>query len=371
MVTTSQGTAAIFLGVGQPLVLQTHPIVDLSEGDVLVRVRCTTICGSDLHSFSGRRHCHLPAVLGHEIVGEICDWGGSAVCDYFGQTLPVGQRVTWSMLWTCGTCQNCQRGYRAACPDIWKFGHGGKSDWFPFTGGLAEYCILPRGTNIFQVPLGIEDRVVCPANCAGATIAAMMRRAGNLSGKRILICGAGMLGLMAAAWARWDGAGQIVVVDVDPRRRDLAIRFGADSVWENLQFTGDDVDPVARSSSRFDLLFEVTGSSDLMSRGLMLLDVGGQAIWAGAVFPGEPVPVVAETLVRRMLTVTGVYNYEASDLGNALEFLRHTALQFPWGTLVSPMYRLTDVNEAFRVALAQDYVRVAIGPAGNSVEFVG
>ena len=91
--------AAVFTAVGEPLALREFPLPELRGSEILVRVRCTTICGSDLHSYFGRRHSPVPSVLGHEMVGEIADAGPRGALDFRGSPLKIGDRVTWSM---CG-----------------------------------------------------------------------------------------------------------------------------------------------------------------------------------------------------------------------------------------------------------------------------
>src|SRR5208283_5552622 len=95
----STSLAAVFRAVGEPLTLERFPIPALAGGEALVRVRCATICGSDLHSWSGRRRSPMPAILGHEMVGEIAGMGPEGARDYRGRPLQLGDRVTWSMVW--------------------------------------------------------------------------------------------------------------------------------------------------------------------------------------------------------------------------------------------------------------------------------
>ena len=158
--------AAVFHAAGQPLVLETFPVPQPQGSEAIVRVCCATVCGSDLHSFSGRRHAPTPSVLGHEMVAEIVATGPAGVNDFRGRPLALGDRVTWSMVWSCGECFYCQHGIRPKCERLLKFGHEKIIPGRALIGGLAEYCHLPEGTAIFKVPANVPDAVASPANCA-------------------------------------------------------------------------------------------------------------------------------------------------------------------------------------------------------------
>ena len=97
--------AAVFHGKDEVIELKQTPVPALPPGGVLVRVRCCTLCGSDIHTADGRRSAPVPLILGHEILGDIVEIGGDApVFDYRGQPLEVGQCVTWSIAVHCGDC---------------------------------------------------------------------------------------------------------------------------------------------------------------------------------------------------------------------------------------------------------------------------
>ena len=102
--------AAVFHAVGVPLTLEDFPLRKPNGSEAVARVKCATVCGSDLHSFYGRRHSPIPSVLGHEMVGEIVAYGPEGARDFRGRALEIGDRVTWSMVWSCGECFYCLAG---------------------------------------------------------------------------------------------------------------------------------------------------------------------------------------------------------------------------------------------------------------------
>jgi alcohol dehydrogenase len=356
--------AAVFRTVRAPLTLERFPVRCLEEGEVLVRTLCATICGSDLHSWAGRRPAPVPSVLGHEMVGEIVGMGGGGARDYRGQPLELGERVTWSMVWSCGECFYCRNGLRPKCERLMKFGHERLAPGRELLGGLAEHCLLPEKTAIFQAPDGVPDPVLSPANCATATVMAVCRQAGPITGQTVVVHGAGMLGLTACAVAATAGAAQVLVVEPDAPRREQAARFGASEVWDARR-------PAAELRMRVleltqgrgaDLALEFSGQPEAFRNGLDVLRAGGRFVLAGATFPGAPAPTPVEQIVRQMLRIVGVYNYRPEDLDAALEFLARNHTRFPFADLVERTFSLDAVSDAFAYAEQERPPRVAVRP---------
>ncbi|MDP7399049.1 MAG: zinc-binding dehydrogenase [Lentisphaeria bacterium] len=356
--------AAVFHGGDEAIELKQTPMPALPSGGVLVRVRCCTLCGSDIHTADGRRPAPTPLILGHEIIGDIVEIGGAVpVLDYRGQPLEVGQCVTWSVAVHCGDCFYCQHQLPQKCVDLLKYGHTSMEAPNPLTGGLAEYCQLMPGTTILPVPTGLPDETACPANCATATVVAAMRLAGDCAGAAILIHGAGTLGLTACALGRTRGAASVIVSDPDPRRREIARRFGATSCVGS-DDTSELAQAVAAATSGrgVDAALDFSGATDAMAAGLDLLRTGGRLVMVGAVFPGPALPISPETVIRRMLTIHGLHNYAPVDLADAMTFLTDCSDRFPFSELVARTFPLTAVNEAFEYAARERPFRVAVRP---------
>lgn len=343
-----ESVAAVFHAPGEPLHFECFSLPELGVGEALVRIRCATICGSDLHTLFGRRESPAPSILGHEMVGEL--YAGD-VRDFYGSPLSIGDRVTWSMVWSCRQCYYCDRGLAPKCERLFKFGHeriGGSRD---LTGAYAEYCHLPAGTAIFRVPPNVPDAIAAPANCATATVAAVLRNAGPVAGRSVLVIGAGMLGLTACAMARAEGAAQVTVLERDERRRAMAERFGATLA------TG------ATEGRGVDIALEFAGTPEACEAAIPLLRAGGHLVMAGAVFPSRPLALAAEDIVRRMLKLTGVYNYQPEDLGHALQFLSQTQDTYPFDELIGGRFSLAQINTAIQFAEKEKPPRVAVFPA--------
>ena len=360
---------AVFQRPGEPLVLRQVPIPQPSAGEVLVEVSCCTICGSDLHTLRGDRPAPGPVVLGHEIVGRVAELpSNGTICAMDGSRLAVGDRISWSLVASCGSCFYCRESLPQKCEQLFKYGHQALSDDRPLAGGLATHCQLVAGTSIVRVPDGLPDSVACPVNCATATIAATARAAGDCQGRSVLIQGAGMLGLTAAAMFRQQNAAAVLVADLHPQRAETARRFGAtDTLVLNNR-----VDEQRRSLQRWvhatttgrgvDCLVELTGAPSAIEFAPELIRIGGRLLLVGSVFPSPAVSWPPDRLVRQLLTIQGIHNYHPNDLATALQFVQDTQGIYPWSELVQAEYGLTEVHGAIERALAGDAIRVAVRP---------
>lgn len=306
--------------------IRTLEIPELGPGDVLVGIALATVCGSDLHTVSGRRPAACPSILGHEAVGRVVAIGGGDPSLVGGTTLGVGDRVVWSVTVACGRCTRCLSGFTAKCIDVRKVGHESSLGDWALSGSYAEHIVLPRGTAIAHVPDTMPDAVAAPAACATATVMSALEAAGDVTGKRVLVVGAGMLGVTAAAACTSRGA-SVLVVDPDAVRQRQARDFGA---------SDDD-------GSVVDVAVDFSGASAAVQSALARLDLGGRLVLAGSVTPGPAISVDPESIVRGWLTVTGIHNYEPRHLGQAIDFLEGTAETYPWAELVDAPVALIDL----------------------------
>lgn len=356
--------AALFAGPGRPFELRELPLPAPTAGEALVRVTYCTLCGSDLHTITGARQEPVPTILGHEALGVVAAVGEEPLRDVMGEPLRVGDRVTWSVCVGCGTCDRCVGGIPQKCRNLAKYGHSVATGRGALSGGLAETILLRAGTAAIKIDQAIPDEVLCPVNCATATVAAAYRLAGPLSGKRVLIFGAGMLGLTAAAFATSEEAAQVIVTDLNAERLEQALRFGADgtvvSDADRESFAGRLRE--AAGTDAFDVVLELSGSPDAVEAAIACGDINAQVVLVGSVMPSREVAVDPETIVRRWLSIRGVHNYTPTDLQSAVEFLRRFHTDFPFAGLVERTFKLADINEAVEFATRERPVRIAVRP---------
>jgi putative phosphonate catabolism associated alcohol dehydrogenase len=351
--------AAVFRAPGQPLELCQMERPLPHAGEAVVDIDCCTICGSDLHTISGTRQEPTPTILGHEILGTVVDVAETPLCDLTGQPLQPGDRITWSVCVACHRCDRCLGGMPQKCRQVFKYGHAVASGRQALSGGLAKTILLRPGSAVVRLPSDLPNHLVCPANCATATIAAAFRVAPPIEGKRVLIFGAGMLGLTAAAFARNERAATVVVCDTDHDRLQLATRFDVDDalLWSAMRAeTGN-------QEMKFDLILEASGSADAVEAAFDCCEIGGAIVLVGSVMASRAVQIDPQQLVRRWISVHGVHNYAPVDLQSAIEFLTQTKDRFPFTDLVQESFPLEKVNEAVQYAIDKRPIRVAIEPS--------
>ena len=360
---SDSGLVALFEKKSSLFAISNCNLKDPVGDQILIKVEGCTICGSDVHTFLGRRSAQVPTVLGHEIAGRIVSFGpNNKRIDYSGNHLEIGAFVTWSVVANCDNCIYCKRGQPQKCDSNFKYGHKKHDPEDPWVGGLAEYILLVHGTKVFKIPEGLSLEVACPANCTTATNVAAFRVAGNLAGKVVLIMGAGMLGVTACAMAKFYGAKLVIVCDTNEKRLLKACEFGADQ--STLPAGLSDVVSNLTVGLGVDIIFELTGAPVAFENAFECVGIGGKIILVGSVFPSEPVGLPMEIVVRKLLSIQGIHNYIPEDLAQALDFLNQTR-HLPWESLVGKWFNLSDVDLAFQLAQSPEYYRVGISDAMN------
>lgn len=343
-----------FHGPKKAMELSDVTIPPLKEGEVLVRNLYTTICGSDLHTYCGLRTEKTPTVLGHEIVGEIVSLAAShAGIDYFGNELKAGDRITWSIFSSDPKSPMAQRGMPQKGNNLFKYGHAQITDTDALHGGLATHCILRPGTAILKIHTDIPLPVAATINCAIATVAGAFRLAGDVKNRVVLITGAGLLGVVSVAMAKAAGAAAIHIADINEQRLLQAEKFGADEAYL-LDHNG------LPDLKDMDVVFDMSGSPEAMEIGLDTLAVGGVAVWVGAVLNTRKIQVDAEKVIRRLLSIKGLHNYNFEDFVCAVDFISKNYQHFPFSTIVGKEYSLADAEMAFHYALTNKPLRVGI-----------
>jgi len=341
-----------------------YPLSRVEKGGILVRVTCCTICGSDVHSWSGRRKAPLPIVLGHEIVGEIAELGEGRTHDSADRPLRIGDRVTWTIMESCGRCFFCrQEGLPMKCRHLRKYGHDSCEKPPHFKGGFAEYCYIGPGACVLKIPERVTDEMAAPANCALATVVAGWE-AGHLKPlENVLILGAGALGFYAAAFARHAGCKRVLVADVNDLRLSLVPKFGATDVL-NIKGTAEEevVDGVRdlTDGRGVDIVLEVAGAPELIPVGLKCLRTGGRLVEIGNSFPNALFTYDACDIVWRRLSLIGVHNYDTRHLQGGLDLLEQTRERFPYHEIVTHRVSLDEINEGLRTAQSGAAIRVAV-----------
>lgn len=258
--------AAVFKGAGKPLQVQTIPDPTPGDRQLIVEVAYCGICGTDLHSTrEGPAMLPCDSVLGHEFVGEVAELGRGLQSSW-----ERGDRVCALPFISCGACEACLAGRPFECQGIGCIG-------IDQPGGFAQY-VATSECNTLKLPdqLAMHDAALIEPLAVGLHA---VRVGGVKAGQRVLITGAGPIGLAVALWARFMGARDVVVSEPAAERRNLALAMGATEV----------IDPAADLGAQFadaaggpaDVLFECVGAPgliqqfiDIAPRRAMLVPVG-------------------------------------------------------------------------------------------------
>ena len=356
----SKSKIAIFRLAGVPMELETVEIPNLKEAEILVKNEYTTLCRSDLYTFAGKRKEKVPTILGHEIVGSIADFGHSKPhYDLKGTLLQRGDRISWAIFASDPNDPRSIAGIPQKAKDLFKYGHEQITPNSTLHGGLAEFTILRRNTPVAKLDRKLPLPVAAIINCAAATVAGGLRLAGNLVNKHVLITGFGMLGMVAAAMFRVKGA-QVSVLDIKQDRLKLAPEFGANFSFLSTEDFSTSIRSEFKEDRPFDLIFELTGISQVIEQSLSLLRIGGTAVWIGATYPQPELSLSAERVVRNLWTIKGLHNYNQFDFLNAVEFMEKHYQEFPFEHLIYDHFNLDQVNEAFEYGLKVNPLRVGI-----------
>ncbi|MCF8106729.1 MAG: zinc-binding dehydrogenase [Desulfohalobiaceae bacterium] len=360
------GRAAVMTSADGRIEMREYPLPDVAEGCILAKVNCCTICGSDVHSWAGSRPVPLPIILGHEIVGTIVRCGPGVSHDCNDTPLRVGDRITWTLMDSCGRCYYCRiAGLPMKCRHLKKYGHDSCGQPPHFLGGFSEYCYITPGTCCFKLPDNLPDEVAAPANCALSTVIAAWEAVGLSPFENVLIQGAGALGIYGAALARHYGCNRIIVSDILDHRLDFIKNFGVTDLLNtndmNQEEIIDQIQAVTEGKG-VDCILESAGIPDLIPLGLKCLRKGGRYAEVGCVFPRAQFQSDAFDLVSKMITVKGVHNYDARHLHKAVHFLHATQDRFPFHKIITHRIQLEDVATGLNIAKSGEAIRVAVIP---------
>ena len=358
---------ARFHGPNQPFEIYEQPIVAPNANSVLVQISLATICGSDLHTVLGRRSAPTPCVLGHEIVGVVA--APTHIRDAYGTPLREGDRITWSMVASCGECQYCcdPRNLPQKCEQLFKYGHGPSEGDYALSGGFAEYIYLRPGTAIYPVPDSMSDAEAVPLNCAFGTVLNGLEVIGGArqeGPQSVVIQGAGMLGIYAACYLRESGCEIVAVVDCLPERLQIAKRFGATHTFNLSKLGAEQIGEALRALTHgqgVDLAVEVSGVVEAFTNSINWLGIGGRCVTLGFVYPNANVTMDTHQVVTKCLTIRGNHNYHPAALGRAIQFVEEKRAQYPFAELIGATYPLNEINAAFDQAIQGNYIRIAIG----------
>jgi 2-desacetyl-2-hydroxyethyl bacteriochlorophyllide A dehydrogenase len=311
------------------LEIETRPVREPGEGEALIRVRDCGICGSDLKLYSGKHPTvKPPMVLGHEFHGSVEAVGPGA------GSLEPGASVAVFPPRGCGECYSCRRGYPHLCPDMAFIGgehQGGLSELVavPAENALAIDQDVPVDRRVFIEPLAVGVHAVSRAQVA--------------AGDRVLVIGAGAIGLFTALALRHRGVESVLLTDLSGERLALVRRLGAGDTFNTRE--GSVLDRVRETvrPEGVDVAFDCVGMEATAADALASTCKGGRTVLVG-MMPSE-MRVDGVLLQRGERALIGVQQYTREDFATAMAVLAAGAL--PDSETVTRTYALEDVAAAF------------------------
>ena len=273
------------------------PVPEVGAGEVKIKIKKTAICGTDLHIYEwnewAQNTIKTPMTIGHEYVGEIVEIGAGV------QGLKVGQRVTGEGHIVCGQCRSCRAGKAHLCKAT--KGVGVNRD-----GAFAEYLVIPA-TNVFPCADNISDDLYSIFDPFGnATHTALSF---NVVGEDVLITGAGPIGIMAAGIAKFCGARNVVITDLNEYRLDLAKKFGVTAAVNTAK---QDLNEVMKSLGLvegFDVGMEMSGNARALHQLISSMCNGGRIALLGLQNKNS-VEVPLNNIIWNGLQLKGIYGRE-------------------------------------------------------------
>ena len=305
----------------------------VGHNDVLIRVKRTAICGTDIHIYQwddwASKTIPVPLTVGHEFYGEVVECGVEV------KGFNAGDRVSAEGHVTCGVCRNCRAGRRHLCMN--SVGVGVNR-----AGAFADYLCVPA-FNVFKLPDAISDEMASILDPLGnATHTALSF---DLVGEDVLITGAGPIGIMAVAIARYAGARHVVITDINDYRLELARNMGA-SVTLNV--TSGSLDQTMQDlgmEEGFDVGMEMSGNPSAFRDMLRTMHHGGKIALLG--IPPEEMAIDWNQVIFKGLVIKGVYGREMFETWYKMSSMLQSGLDVE--SIITHRFPLEDYEQAFQL----------------------
>lgn len=319
------------------------------RGDLVLKVRAATICGTDIRIVTGRKTMGVryPSVLGHEFSGEIVDNGGSS-------RFCVGDAVCVDPAIACGRCAYCRRGLENVCENLTAIG-------YEVDGAFAEYIRIPGRAletgNVFAMPEGVSFEEAALAEPLACVINGQ-EKVGVERGDVVAILGSGPIGLLHVKVARLSGARRIIVSEPNAARREAALKAGADVVVDP---ANEDLKAIVKRESGgigADVVIVAIGVASLADDALHLARLRGRVSLFAGFNKGEMAPLDVNAVHYNELIVTGSFGLTRLQFEKSLQLI--ASGQLDTKPFLTHRFALAGIREALETAARGDAIKVAI-----------
>ena len=315
-----------------------------NDGEVLIKIAKTGICGTDLHIYNwddwAQRNIHPPRIIGHEFVGRIVDVGPGV------RGYQVGDRVSAEGHINCGVCRNCRAGKRHLCHHA--IGIGGGRD-----GAFAQYLAMPAA-NLWRIHPDISDDIAAILDPFGNAVHCALSF--DVVGEDVLITGAGPIGIMACAICRFIGARHIVVTDVNDTRLALAAEMGASKTVNVTCESVESARAELQMSNGFDVGLEMSGNPSAFNTMIHNMYHGGHIALLGFLPPTTE--IVWDEVIFKGLHLKGIYGREMFETWYKMTQLLRSGLDL--SPVITHRFAVDDFQQAFDVLHRGDCAKVVL-----------
>ena len=324
--------------------LEDIPEPAMGINDVLIRVRCAGICGTDVHIYQwddwAQKTIHVPMAIGHEFVGEVVQVG-SNVNDFYPGDIVSGEGHV-----VCGRCRNCMAGRRHLCANTQGVGVNRP-------GAFAEYISLPM-TNIWRHHPGIDLEVAAIFDPFGNAVHTALSF--PVLGEDVLITGAGPIGIMAIPVVKHAGARHVVVTDMNPYRLDLARKMGATLAVNPAETSLGEVQKQLGMLEGFDVGLEMSGSPLALKDMITNMSHGGKIAILG--IPSKEMPMDWRQVIFNMITIKGIYGREMYDTWYKMSVMIESGLNL--APVITHRFAFHDFQKGFDAMISGQTGKVVL-----------
>jgi threonine 3-dehydrogenase len=316
--------------------LEDVPVPEIGINDVLIRVKKTGICGTDVHIYQwdewAQQTIPVPMAIGHEFVGEIVEVGAN-VSDFQPGDLVSGEGHV-----VCGRCRNCLAGRRHLCAHTLGVGVNRP-------GAFAEYIALPM-TNIWRHHSGVSEDIAAIFDPFGNAVHTALSF--PVLGEDVLITGAGPIGLMCIPIALKAGARYVVITDLNPFRLDLARKMGATLAINPTETPVRDAQAQLGMQEGFDVGLEMSGSRLAFVEMIDNMCHGGKIAMLG--IPAKPMEIDWRRVIFNMLTIKGIYGREMYETWYKMSVLVNSGVDI--SPVITHRYSYRDFEKGFEAMMS-------------------
>lgn len=308
-------------------------VPSIGPHDVLIKIKKTAICGTDLHIYNwdawAQKTIPVPLVVGHEFMGQVEKMGDLV------KGFQIGDKVSGEGHIVCGHCRNCRAGRRHLCRNTQGVGVNRM-------GAFAEYLVIPAD-NVFKIPSEVPDEIASLFDPFGN--AAHTALSFNLVGEDVLITGAGPIGIMSVPIARHVGARHVVITDINDYRLNLAKQMGATRVVNTSRESLTDVMKELNIKEGFDIGLEMSGNASAFRQMLEVMNHGGKVSLLG-IFSSE-VAIDWSKVIFKGLFLKGIYGREMYETWYKMSSMVQSGLDI--SKVITHRFADRDFEKAFAI----------------------